>query len=199
MANETQKELNEKIYTELGRFVVSFSGVLYALEHSTVHLIRTGTGPEPLPGNVNSILVEAALADRTASPIVSSFFSVFFKRWEGLIGNEDAIILKNLRRELGQLVEKRNRLMHDAWLVPSVGGSPGPHPLHLSRTRAHGTGIEYTHQKLGPSEIQELAADAKRLSQVVWATTWHWIPGQAGPQLHPRIIVQDGKTMVARD
>lgn len=86
MAKDAQEDLNEKIYRNLGLFVVAFSGTLHALESSTVHLIKTGGdgGPEPLPGSVRSVLIEAAIADRTASPIIASFFSVFFTRWKSV-------------------------------------------------------------------------------------------------------------------
>lgn len=201
MAKDAQEELNEKIYRNLGLFVVAFSGTLHALESSTVHLIKTGGdgGPEPFPGSVRSVLIEAAIADRTASPIIASFFSVFFTRWKNHLTKDDVAILKNLRKELNGLVEKRNRLMHDAWLTSTVGGDPSPQPMSLSRIRAHGTGVEYCHEKYGPEEIERLAADASRLSRVIWATTWYWRDNQAGPELHPRIITRDGVTMVNPD
>lgn len=49
MTKDTQEELDEKIYQNLGLLVVAFSGAQHALESSTVHLIKTGGdgGPEP--------------------------------------------------------------------------------------------------------------------------------------------------------
>ncbi|MCQ4265111.1 hypothetical protein [Stutzerimonas stutzeri] len=49
MTKDTQEELDEKIYQNLGLLVVPFSGTLHALEPSTVRLIKTSGdgGPEP--------------------------------------------------------------------------------------------------------------------------------------------------------
>lgn len=195
--NDEQKAFNDRIHTALGRFVVAFSGVLHALETSTVQLIRTGNGPEPYPLDIRRELIEAAFSDRTAAPIASAFFAVFYERWGEAISDQDKVILKNLKKEIGLLTETRNRLMHDAWLTPRVGGDPGPHPMTLRRVRQHATGVERTGRCFGPDEVEDLAADAKRLSQVIWATVWYHRDGQNGPELQPRLVVENGKTILS--
>ena len=81
-----QAELNRTTYTALGRFVVTFSAVLGSLESSTVRLLGANGQTQRL--------IEAALADRTAYPIMSSFFSVFHAYWGDKITTGDKAVLR---------------------------------------------------------------------------------------------------------
>ena len=180
-----QTELNENTYRCLGRFVVAFSGVLHALETSTVQLLG--------PSGQSRMLIEAALADRTASPIMSSFFSVFYAYWDAQITVGDKKVLQCLRRELSELIQTRNRLMHDAWMSTTVGGSKGPHPLARLRVRAHGTGVSYEVSASDPASLEQLAAAAQRLSECINGAVWYSRPGQIGPELEQRFEVSQGK------
>ncbi len=187
MQTAKQKELNEKTYTALGRFVVMFSGVLYAIENATVDLIGA-------PGR-NRMLTQAALADRTASPIVSSFFTVFHEFWNGNLSERDIAIMKCLRRELNDLVKTRNRLMHDAWMTSIVGGEDEPNPLISHRIRAHGEGVEFEHTRYSPEILEQLADEAFRLSGVVNGCVHYERDGQNGPELEKRICVINNKVI----
>jgi hypothetical protein len=187
MVTDAKAKLNDDTYRALGRYVVEFSGLLHALETSTVYLFGLG------PDGGRTMLIEAALAGRTADPIVSAFFSVFFKRWEGQLTPEDTKIMKCLRREIGDMVTERNRLMHDAWMGKTVGGDPGPHAMSRIRVRAHGTGVEFENIDYPPEKLELLAADLGRLAGVVNGSVWYRRPGQTGPELHPRIQIIDGK------
>ena len=84
MESEEQIVFNQSIYLALGRFVVCFSHLLNSLEEATVWLFGLG------PDGERRILIKAALADRTASPIASAFFSVFFERWGELVTEQDS-------------------------------------------------------------------------------------------------------------
>jgi hypothetical protein len=192
MTTDAQRKHDTATYLALGRFVVSFSGVLYALEQSTVHLVLGG------PPAHNTILVEAALADRTASPIVSSFFSVFFKRWEGSLTAKDTEIMKCLRRELDDVVKERNRIMHDAWLSKSVGGDPGPHAMSRLRVRAHGGGVEHEITDYPPNKVEGLVDTLNRLASVIWASVWYMRKGQSGPELDTRLEIQERRVVLKR-
>src|SRR3546814_17731785 len=103
MTSEHQKQLNEYTELALGRFVVRFSGLLTALELSTVRMFDLG------PDGPRTMLIEAALSERTASPIAASFFSVFHKKWDGLLTVDDLEILKTLRREIEALIKECGR------------------------------------------------------------------------------------------
>lgn len=183
----TQEELNSKTCMALGQFVVAFSGVLHALETSTMYLIA------PAPDGARWALLGAALADRTAAPIVASFFSVFHKRWEGSLSPEDSKILHCLRRELDDLVKQRNRLMHDAWMNRVVGGDPSPQPMSRHRVRAHGKGVEYENESYPPEKLEQIVQDANRLASVIHGAVWYRRDGQQGPELHSRMQIVDGK------
>lgn len=186
MHSEDQRQLDEETCRAIGRFVVSFSGLLFSLETSTVQMLH------PEPDFTRRLRIEAALADRTASPIVSAYFSVFYHFWGEALTESDARIMKCLRRELDEVVQTRNRMMHDAWLSVSVGGDPGPHNMTLHRVRAHGRGVEYESRAFSPSDIHNLSLTVDRLASVVNAAVWYFRPGQQGPELERRLsIVND--------
>lgn len=180
-----QAELDRTTYTALGHFVVAFSAVLGSLESSTIRLLGAKGRAQ--------LLVEAALADRTAYPIMSSFFSVFHAYWGDKITTGDKAVLRQLRRELTSLIEIRNRLMHDAWMSTTVGGDEGPHPLSRMRVRAHGAGVDYETEPYPPQDLEQLATDATRLSSCVNGAVWYFRPGQVGPELEQRYAVVGGK------
>ncbi|WP_221063479.1 hypothetical protein [Methylomagnum ishizawai] len=187
MLSEQQAELNQKIYTGLGKFVVCFSYLLNSLEESTIFLFGIG------PDGKRMMLIKAALADRTASPISSAFFSVFFEHWKGKATNEDSKIIKCLRKEIDALIQTRNRIMHDAWMSKIVGGNPGPHSMSLVRIRAHGGGVEYDSVDYGLDEILSVADDAERLGNIINHIVFYMRPGQIGPEVAERFEIRENK------
>lgn len=190
--DDSQQKVTEATQLALGRFVVSYSALFYALEHSTIELLTmTADGPN----GASRFLIQTALADRTAAPITSSFFSVFHLKWSGQLTPADQKILKALNKEIQALIKTRNRLMHDAWLVPTLGGSQIPQEFCLTRLKTHGSGAEYERTEYSAHHIDALAADAIRLSHVVWATTFYARDCQSGPELHPRITIVNEKVV----
>lgn len=187
MSTPEQYALDTQTHVALGRFVVSFSRLLHALESSTIHLLS------PEPNGRQLLLLGAALAERTAMPISSAFFSVFYKRWEGTLTEIDIKILKAMRLELDDLIKERNRLMHDAWLSTSIDEEEGPHALTRFRIRKHGKGVDYESQTYPPKALEALVEVADRLSTVVNGAVWYLRRGQSGPELHSRMEVNDGK------
>ncbi len=185
MNNEEQQMVNESTYRALGLFVIRFAGLLHSLETSTIQLFGVDADYN------RNLLFGAALADRTAAPIVSAYISVFMQKWEGQMTAEDCKIIKCLRRELDDVVQKRNRLMHDAWMYTT--GSQPSYPLSLHRVRAHGKGAEYESVDYPPTKLDELSNGLERLASVVNAVVWYRRPGQVGPELHLRLRVIDGE------
>ncbi len=197
MNTQEQLALDEQTFGALGRFVVKFSVVLWALENATVLLIGMD-GHSFLLSGKRMLLLQGALTDRTASPIVSTFFSVLHERWAGALTEGDKQIMKCLRRELEALVQLRNRLMHDAWASTSVGDDPEPNPFSLLRVRSHGTGVEYKSAHYLPTEIEGLSADAERLAEIVRMCVSYYREGQTGPELEQRFEVS-GKKVIRRE
>ena len=187
MTSKEQLALYEATYRALGLVVIRFSGLLHSLETSTIQLFGVGSDYKRM------LLFSAALADRTAAPIVSAYISVFMQRWEGLMTEKDKEIIKCLRRELDEVVRERNRLMHDAWMYKK--GDESSYPLSRHRMRAHGKGVEYESVDYPPSSLEELAVRLERLASVVNASVWYLRPGQVGPELYPRIQIVDGKVV----
>ncbi|MBD2038397.1 hypothetical protein H6F76_25935 [Leptolyngbya sp. FACHB-321] len=190
MESEEQIVFNQSLYLALGRFVVCFSHLLNSLEEATVWLFGLG------PDGERTILIKAALADRTASPIASAFFSVFFERWGELVTDQDSRIIRCLRKEIEGLIKTRNRIMHDAWMSKTIGGNPGPHSMSLVRVRAHGSGAEYDSVDYGPEDVTNIANDAGRLASVVNAIAWYMKPGQNGPEVAERFEICENKVYI---
>lgn len=180
-----QSELDSNTYKALGRYVVAFSGLLNALESSTVHLVTRDSREMKL--------LDAALGDRTASPIVAAYFAVFYTCWEGQMYEKDFSVMKCLRRELEDVVKERNRLMHDAWLSSAAGAYSGTIPMTQYRKRAHGTGVDYESVFYPPEKLELLSDDLNRLSSIVNATAWYGRRGQSGPELSKRFQVVDNR------
>ncbi|WP_345854671.1 hypothetical protein [Shewanella algae] len=186
VVTDEQEEVNIETFMALGRFVVSFSNLLNSLEESTVYLFG-------LAGNFQeSLMLKAALSDRTAYPISSSFFSVFFQRWGDSVTEEDAKIMGALRNEINNLIKKRNRVMHDAWMNTS-GGVKESHPMSTMRVRAHSKGAEYDLEEQTPEKVLDLVETAKRLSDVVTGVVWYCKPGMKGPEVAERFHLIDKK------
>ena len=186
---ESQNHLNDATYTALGHIVVNFSLLLHTLEHSTAQYIAGRDGGKYL-------LLGAAWGDRTASPIVSAFFSVFYQYWENSVSDNDGKVMKALRSEIDAVVEKRNRLMHEYWGDPSVGGEEGPHEMSRLRVRAHGKGVEYVSIDESPEGLNAFASDINGLVTIIHRIVFYFHPNQAGPEVHSRFLIENGKVTV---
>lgn len=175
----------EDTYKAIGRFVVEFSTLLASLDGGTLRLI----------GGIRAIgnpLLMALLADRTALPIVSSFFAVFGECWKDRMKSEEKRLISLLRKELQELVEERNRLMHDVWMTQYVEGEPGPYDMARVRNRASKEGMEYEISDFGPNRLNGLTDDAIRLAEVVSGLA-HYCGDDSTPLNLTSKIVEDGK------
>ncbi|ERS07369.1 hypothetical protein Q668_05405 [Alcanivorax sp. PN-3] len=112
----------------------------------------------------------------------------------GEITEADDLILKALRKEIQELIEQRNRIMHDAWMN-TIGGGMDSHPMSTMRVRVHGKGAEYERVEFAPEKLSNLADTAKRLSKVVNGIVWYWRPNMHGPEVADRFEVVDGKVI----
>lgn len=186
MLTQTQNELNAETYRALGLFVVRFSHLMHALETSTMYLLE-------IFGHPSRGLVEAALANRTAEPITSAFFSVFFKRWKDDLDAREENLVSKVRNEIQELIQTRNRLMHDVWLYSHVGGDDSAQELSRHRLRTHGKGADYESIKYSPADIENFATDARRLAEIVNGMAWYNNPEKPGPNISSRFSLVDGR------
>jgi hypothetical protein len=186
-----QTQYYEDTYRALGLFVIRFSELLDSLQEATVECMTDGV--------MQRMLGYAALADRTAEPIQRSFFAVYFERWSGALTKDDEAILAQMRKEIRDLIEIRNRLMHDAWMRYAKVGAQGPKPRPLWRLRykAHGSGLDIEDSAHTPDELVELGERARRLAQLVISTSFS-VP-EGGPALNQRMeVVMVGKAKEVR-
>lgn len=189
MTTDARSPLLESTYLALGRFAVEFSGVLNELESSTIHLVALGGF---------SLSLHAALADRTASAIVASFFAVAQVHWKEHLTERDREILAGLRRELEELVGLHDRLMRDAWMAANLGSGEQAKPTSRQRVIATSLGVDFKHQNYRPTDIELLVLHAHRLAGLVHDTAWYHRPGQDGPGLAARMDLVDGKVVLRR-
>lgn len=184
--------MHQNTFLALGKFVVEFSRLLHYTESATVQLIA----PIGTAASGARMLALAALADRTAYPIVSSYFSVFHQYWEEQLTPADIKILQSLRTEIEGLVTERNRLMHDSW-QPVSGGGHDSEILHKVRIRAHGKGANYEAEPYAPSSIDQLSERVRQLTDLLRAAVSYARPGQNGPELDRRMEIR-GKQVYPR-
>lgn len=167
--NEKNIDPNNDIYKALGHFVVEFSRLLYSLETSRSHLIC----PEP-NGTMMSILGE--LAGQTASPIISSFFSVFYQRWEEFIMEKDEEILKTLRGEINEIVTIRNRLMHDVWFCNFGQEGSDSNKFCLQKLEKNKKDVSLKKNYYYSTDIEKITCDVNRLSKIIYDLVWYHPP-----------------------
>ncbi|MCL6618901.1 MAG: hypothetical protein K6T33_03835 [Thermomonas hydrothermalis] len=169
-----------EILTTLGKFVTSFSYLLLALEKSTITLLSPGPVGSIVPETVikQRTLLRAALSDRTASPMVSTFFSVIYEKWKDNLCDGDREILKHLRRELDDVIKERNRLMHDAWFWVVKSSNQNDGVLIRERLRANGRGVEIEEQEYSLERMNDLVENVRRLAGVVLMMVWDYRSGR---------------------
>jgi len=180
-----QTQLNEATYLSLGRFVVTFSGLIHALITSKIHLAFTfpyGAAYEPESVRLNSL---------TAGPLVFEFIAAFKNKWDELISAEDLAIIECLNEELLALISERNRMMHDIWLSKTIGGHPGPHSFVRAGYNKTAAGSQYHNLDIYPDDIEPYTQTAKRLMNVVNCIAFYHRPGQTTPELSGRISLQN--------
>jgi hypothetical protein len=185
--------LVEELCNALGKFVMGFSGLQHDMESATTStLMGMGGGladmwasPAPMA------LIQAAFQNRTAMQIMETFFSVFHERWKEKLSEDELKLLRQLQKEIKELVEDRNRILHDAWVTSH--SADGPTDIGLFRVRVHGKGVEWTHKSMRPADLLAHAADAKRLGSIVTTCVFHLRKEMEGPTLTNRIAIVDGK------
>ena len=181
-----QEALNEETQIALGKFVIAFSHVLVYLEHSTTQLHR-------LSGNPLNEEAQAKLAKKTAGPLAEEFYKAFKDYWNGSLTSTDSAVFEQIESEVNQLVEDRNRVMHDAWLTTTDACEETAQEMATLRVFAAGKRVAYEMKSRTPMVILLLAADASRLAEVVRFSVSYRPPNPIGPEMRQRIALVDGK------
>ena len=184
MVTDTQ-ETHEQIHAALGRYVTAFSGLIYALETSTAHLIF------PFPSE-DRILVEVLISDQTAHPIATKFFSVFTHKWQDVLTSDDTAILKEIRKSTMKAIEVRNRFMHDAWLMIRTVNEVIEDEFSIHRVRPHGGGVDYQHSRITTEELNRRSQELRSLASVINGLAFHHNPNVEGPDISSRFRIDDG-------
>lgn len=170
----------------LGNYVTSFSGLLHALESSTAFMLTSNS-------NVDQMLVRALVADQTAYPVASKFFSVFAQKWDSILNTEDRKYVKSLKNKISTAIERRNRYMHDAWLMSRTSEGLREEEFTLARTRPHGGGVEFTSSLITVEVLERDSAELSRLANLVNALVFYDNPHVLGPNISNRFqIDSDG-------
>lgn len=183
-----QRLADQKTFSALGRFVVNFSHVVGSLEDGLIHLFSTAHHCPPE-------LLFAAMGERTADQILKSFVAVFRWRYGREMLPKDELVFACLKKEVDELIQVRNRLMHDSWVHFREGGSEAPALIGRYRRRVHGKGVDHELSDFGPDRIESHADDAERLSSIISAVAFYGRPEAIGPELHPRLQIVDKKVV----
>lgn len=162
--NKDWRSKNEsKIYQALGKFVVEFSH-LHSMMQLMILQIITNIGSKE-EHNRAWVLI----SDITTYPVVVRLFSLLMHDHGDFWESEDIKVINRTRIEITDLIEKRNRILHDIWYL----GHPNlPIDEHFDAYRVRDltspkTGYSAVKSEIKVDDIEELSSDLIRLRQVI--------------------------------
>ena len=165
----------------LGRFVVSFSQLEEAMRMGVVSVAGIGRGTDVVTA------LQITLAGSTADQTRAVFFATCSALFD-LTPDEEAIRNK-LQAEVRELIERRNEILHGAWILDD---SPDGSGFHTKVAPREPSGVAY--RSLDPADLPGLAEQADRLRHLVWAFASGCKPGLPTdwPRVAERLALRDG-------
>jgi hypothetical protein len=144
------------LYAAIGGFVVKFEHVCRAMEECIVGVL----GKEGLAEG----LARAPLVGLTARPLFKSFKAVVTELRKD--DPKDMRILENVSKRVGDLIEKRNDVIHRTWLIG------WGHPEDFSKAKGERfkltrRGVESQRREVTVEHFQSLSWEAEELSDIV--------------------------------
>lgn len=182
----------QEAYLFLGKFVVCFSGLLYALVNSTITL------QEPLNDLKKIMKKKAKLGKETAKPLAELFFTTFTAKWAASMTIEDSHVISVLAIETKVLIEQRNRLMHDVWMTTSRADNDD-YDASTLRVKSNPEDTEFEVVNRTINDIVNLIEHTRRLTHIINGLVWYCIPGVTNPNVSSRFEVIDGAVFSKRD
>jgi hypothetical protein len=116
-------------YGAIGRYVVTFSHLVYAMRSCIENRLTGG------PNGYH--LVRLAIGEATASPLADSFFGMC-SELARLEDDEDRKIAKTLKTNVSDEIKRRNDIAHGDWWPGIVEGSPKDRPALSPAARTQG-------------------------------------------------------------
>ncbi|MDQ3102156.1 MAG: hypothetical protein M3R08_12265, partial [Bacteroidota bacterium] len=133
------------------------------------------------------------------SPVASKFFSVFMERWNNVLASDDKKFIAALRKSVTAVIEKRNRYMHDAWLMGSTSAGTIENEFALVRVRNHSGGVEFTSKSISIDQLRRDSSEIETLRKIVLAMTFYENPDVPGPNISARFrLDNEGKPVIIR-
>jgi hypothetical protein len=146
--NKHLQQTNE-IYQEIGKFAVQFEMLTHAFQMGIQQILSKS-------GLANSNLTNIILADQTAYPLKSMLQAMLAE--VGNFDDSDRVISNAIFKEAGELIEKRNDIIHSTWFV----GWASETDTEFGTTDS----VKYTKGKLGAG-IKSFTFSASEFSQLV--------------------------------
>lgn len=156
------KNENE-IYQALGKFVVEFSHLHSMMQLMIVQIItKTGSKEEQ-----NRVWV--LISDLTTYPVVVKLFSLLMHDHGDYWENEDTKVINRTRIEITDLIEKRNRILHDIWYLghPNLPIDEDFDAFRIRDLSSPKTGYSAVKSEIKIEDIEELSSDLIRLRNVI--------------------------------
>jgi len=156
MVAKIEDNAHTEVYAALGKYVASFSRLMYSIQAATMYGIPTH----------NFQLIQAAFGDRSASQICDAFFSVVYIVWRER-SDDDNKIIKAYRTELTNLYEKRNRLLHD--LLQLMGATADARgALQRQRLKTKDGHLQWELENIDHDDLERTNELIERLEKVIW-------------------------------
>jgi hypothetical protein len=105
--HERRAEQTDKIYRALGRFVVSFSQMSFALESSNLQMLTLGFRDQGL--------ANVAVAGLSVESLREMYFALSAEQMD--LNELEQRIAKRLRDRVESLIKARNNILHVTWFV----------------------------------------------------------------------------------
>jgi hypothetical protein len=156
--NESKAHEQERdLYAAVGKFVVSFEHVCRAMQECVVSVLSKD-------GLKTESLARAPLVGLTARPLFKSFKAVVteFRKDDP----EDMRILENVFKRIERLIETRNDVIHQTWLI-GWGEPKEPSKAKGWKFRLTKHGVESIRREATVEEFNCLSEQAAELSDIV--------------------------------
>jgi hypothetical protein len=158
--NESKDKVYEQehdLHAAIGKFVVSFEHVCRAMQECVVGaLVKDGLETESL--------ARAPLVGLTARPLFKSFKAVVTELRKD--DPEDMRILENVLKRIERLIETRNDVIHQTWLIG--WGNPKESSVAKGwKFKLTKRGVESIRREATVEEFKNLSEQAAELSDIV--------------------------------
>lgn len=154
-ADDAHRSQAEAFMLELGRFAIEFERVCEAMRLTAISIFHS-------EGLKHQGLAQVVIGD-TASAELQQLVGALFAELRARFSDEDRKAVKNLLKEVKELTERRNDVLHSAWHLGNAAREVELMAIAIRPTTAQNKGAVAEHHGLTTSFLCELSERSRRL------------------------------------